>query len=144
MKISARNVEIVYGIVPVRFENDKPLFLILQNKSFYEFPKGHKDKNETDLEAAIRETYEESGLEPSSLTFPWGRDSKETDAYKKGRKAVRYFVALTTQKEIKLRFNPELGRAEHDNYLWATYDEAKDILGDRLKKILDWAMSKIK
>ena len=45
-------------------KDQQPLFLLIQQKAgHYGFPKGHVEKNETEVETAIREIKEETGLE---------------------------------------------------------------------------------
>lgn len=50
-----------YGAVII---NEKGEFLLIrhQNGAHWDFPKGHKEKDETDRETAIREVLEETGL----------------------------------------------------------------------------------
>lgn len=145
MKISKRDCIVSCGIVPVRFEDDEPLFLMLKSRWFWDFPKGRKEAGESDLETAMRETLEESAIHPDSLEFRWGRDYHETEPYRKKKDKIgRYFVALTTQYNVYCPVNPELGRPEHDEYRWMTYDEAKEATNDRIGKVLEWAYSKVR
>lgn len=137
-KISKR-FEISCGIVVVRMENNNPLFLLLKAYDKWDLPKGHLKSGEDLLEAALRETDEETGIEEGDLSFTWGQVSKNTDVYKKGTKFVCFFIAETNKKDVVFGFNEELGRTEHDDYRWATLDEAKSMLNDRLEKIIDWA-----
>ena len=39
--------------------------------------------------------------------------------------------------------SPELGRPEHDEWRWVSYDEAEDLLPPRLARVLDWARDAI-
>lgn len=144
MKISKRDYVISCGIVPVRFEHGKPLFLLLRSRNFWDFPKGRKEEGETDIETAKRETMEEADIKPENLSFKWGKDYIETEPYRKKKDKIgRYFVAETFQSQVSLLVNPELGRPEHEAYKWMTYDEAKKALNERLGKVLDWANDKI-
>lgn len=55
--------ETSYGIIPVIYKEQIPFLLLIQHHSgFWGFPKGHKEKGESDLEAASRELKEETGL----------------------------------------------------------------------------------
>ena len=70
------------------------LFVIVQEQGgAYSFPKGHMENNETELETAHREVFEEIGLHPDFL--PGFREEDEYDlAEKPGtRKRVTYFLA---------------------------------------------------
>jgi bis(5'-nucleosidyl)-tetraphosphatase len=130
------------GVVIVRKENDEYKYLLLRSYSFYDSPKGRQENDETDLETALREVWEETGIGSKDLNFKWGRDCKETEPYARN-KVARYFVAETTKTDIDLKVNPEIGKPEHDSYEWLTYEEASRKVGARVQKILDWARNKI-
>lgn len=142
-KISKRVTEKSYGIVVIRYENNIPLFLLLGSKHYFDFPKGRNEENESGIDAALRETNEEASIKPTELSFKWGNDSFETEPYKKGTKTATYWLAETTKKDIILPINDELGKPEHNEFGWHTYDSAKKILNERLNKVLDWAWNKI-
>jgi hypothetical protein len=42
-----------------------------------------------------------------------------------------------------LPVSPELGRPEHHEYRWVTYEEARSLLPLRLLPILEWAREKL-
>ncbi len=127
------------GIVIVRAENDRCLFLLLRSFNYWDFPKGEVEPDEDPLQTAIREVEEETGL--TRLTFPWGRDYYETRPYRTGKflKIARYYLARTDQKHIKLGISPELGGPEHHEWRWVTSKEAETLLNPRLKAVLEWA-----
>ena len=56
-----------------------------------------------------------------------------------GNKVARYYLGETEEVEIELPISKELGRPEHHEYRWVTYDEAEDLLPPRLAGVLDWA-----
>ncbi|MFA5024192.1 MAG: NUDIX domain-containing protein [Patescibacteria group bacterium] len=143
-KISQRQQIVSVGIIPVKKVGDDYKFLLLRVGSWIEFPKGRQEEGESLLETAIRETKEESSIPPESLNFRWGKDSYTTESYKKGKKINIFFLAETDFDDVFLPVNPEIGKAEHDQFMWANYDGAKKLLNDRLGKALDWAMEKIK
>lgn len=134
------------GIVPVRFDNGTLLFLMLRSGSFFwDFPKGRKEEGESDFDTAIRETREESTIKPENLDFKWGKDYIETEPFRKKKDKIgRYFVAETSQTEISLPVNPELGRPEHDEFRWMTYEDGLKLTNERIGKVLTWAYNKIK
>jgi len=129
------------GVVVVRKIESQWLFLILRCYRNWDFPKGGLDADESFIDAAIRETEEETSI--TDLSFNWGDSYCDTAIYANG-KVARYFIAQTEQSEITLPINPELGKAEHDEYQWATLDEARNVMPPRLQPILDWAFEKIK
>ena len=56
-------VEYSYGIVVYSRFKDKYNFLLLKRKEgWLDFPKGHIEEGETGIQAALRETMEESGV----------------------------------------------------------------------------------
>lgn len=54
-------------------------------------------------------------------------------------KIATYFVARVEKKKIVLPISAELGHPEHDEYCWASANEARTLLSARLIPILDWA-----
>jgi bis(5'-nucleosidyl)-tetraphosphatase len=135
------------GIVPVRFANDEPLFLLLRAfGSFYDFPKGRVEEGEESLDTAIRETLEEASIAKDELDFRWGTDSYTTKPFNgyQGKKVGQYFVAETTRKDIILPVNPELGKPEHDGFQWVTYKEGQQLTNYRIGGVLRWANRKVR
>lgn len=53
-----------FGVIPYRVREDQALeFLVVHHqKGHWAFPKGHPEENETELETALRELKEETGL----------------------------------------------------------------------------------
>jgi 8-oxo-dGTP pyrophosphatase MutT (NUDIX family) len=56
---------------------------------------------------------------------------------------ARYYLAETAQLNILLPVSPELGRPEHDEWRWVSFDDAKRLLPPRLQPILAWAKGRI-
>ena len=111
-------------------------FLVLRAYGNWDFPKGLVEAGESKLNAAKREIAEETGL--VDLTFPFAEEHRETLPYANG-KVARYYLAETDQAEITLPVSPELGRPEHHEWRWVSYEEAEDLLPPRLSPVLDWA-----
>ena len=59
-------IDLSCGIVPIRKTDAGSQVLFCKSKryGYYLIPKGHIDPGETELQAAIRELYEESGCRP--------------------------------------------------------------------------------
>lgn len=125
------------GIVVVRREGDEWRYLMLRAYRNWDFPKGVVESTEDPLETAKREVREEAGF--TALVFRWGYVWRETGPYSGGKKIARYFIAETSETEVTLAINPELGMPEHHEYRWLSYDEAKRLSPERLLPILDWA-----
>lgn len=129
------------GIIVVRFENNEPKVLLMRAYNFWDCPKGGIEGEENKLEAAIREVKEESGI--TDLNFDWGKSYYETEPFGKNRKVVYYFVARTIQEEIIMGISPLLGKAEHEEYRWVSFEEAKNMTVERIQKALNWAQDRI-
>jgi 8-oxo-dGTP pyrophosphatase MutT (NUDIX family) len=114
--------------------------LILRAYNNWDFPKGLVEPGEDELAAAKREVEEETGL--AALEYPFGDEFKETVPYA-GRKVARYYLAETGEVELELPVSPELGRPEHHEYRWVSFDEAEDLLPPRLAIVLEWARKTI-
>jgi 8-oxo-dGTP pyrophosphatase MutT (NUDIX family) len=110
--------------------------LVLRAYKNWDFPKGMVEPGESELDAARRECAEETGL--ADLDFPFGDAHRDTVAYA-GGKIARYFLAQTGQAAITLAVSPELGRPEHHEWRWVSFDEAEELLPPRLAIVLDWA-----
>jgi 8-oxo-dGTP pyrophosphatase MutT (NUDIX family) len=110
--------------------------LLLRAYKNWDFPKGLVEPGENELAAAKREVEEETGL--ADLDYPFGDEFKETVPYS-GNKVARYYLAETDVEKIELPVSPELGRPEHHEYRWVSFDEAEDLLPPRLFVILEWA-----
>lgn len=128
------------GIVPVYLPEDgsEPKFLILRCYNYWDFPKGGVQGNETPFAAAIRELEEETTLVDAELR--WGDQFRDTPVYANG-KVARYFVLQVRKIEVSLPINPHLGRAEHQEFRWCTFDQASRLLNARVLDILTWARS---
>jgi bis(5'-nucleosidyl)-tetraphosphatase len=129
------------GFVVVRKEN-RWKYLFLRAYRNWDFPKGIVEPSEDVLKAAKREVKEETGLD--DLTLRWGSIFKETSPYSGGRKVARYYLAETSQSDITFSVNPEIGRPEHHEYRWVSYDEIKKLAPQRLLPIIEWAEEKIR
>jgi 8-oxo-dGTP pyrophosphatase MutT (NUDIX family) len=129
------------GVVVVRATRDDGVrFLLLRAYRNWDFPKGLVHRGEAPLQAAVRETAEETGLD--DLDFLWGEDYVETAPYA-GKKVARYYLARTRTEQVVLGVNPELGRPEHHEYRWASLIQAVGLVPARLQPVLAWAARKV-
>jgi len=114
--------------------------LVLRAYAHWDFPKGLLEPGESDFECARRELAEETGL--AEVDFPFAEMHRETLPYA-GNKIARYYLAETQRACIELPLSPELGRAEHDEWRWVSFDEAEGLLPPRLAGVLEWARQTI-
>jgi len=124
------------GVVVFRRGERGVRYLVLRAFRNWDFPKGLVEPGEDQLAAAKRELEEETGL--GDVDYPFGDDFKETLPYA-AKKVARYYLGETGQVEIELPVSPELGRPEHQEYRWVSYEEAEELLPPRLGIILEWA-----
>ena len=115
-------------------------YLVLRAYSNWDFPKGLVETGEDQLACAKREVKEETGL--SELAYPFGDEYRETVPYA-GKKVARFYLAETEEVEIELPVSTKLGRPEHHEYRWVSFDEAEELLPPRLAVVLDWAQRTI-
>lgn len=124
------------GVIPVRWDQGRWLYLMLRAYQYWDFPKGRTEAGETPLEAARREVREETGLE--SLDFRWGYGFIETGPYGRG-KLARYYIAQTEERNVVMGISPELGRPEHHEFRWLDYDTAYSLSAPRVRRVLQWS-----
>jgi len=129
------------GAIVFRRTESGVRLLVLRAYKNWDFPKGLVDAGENQLDAAKREIREETGL--AEVEFPFGEEHRETVPYS-GNKIARYYLAETTEHDIELPVSPELGRPEHHEFRWVTFDEAEDLLPPRLAIVLEWARKTLK
>lgn len=129
------------GVVVARAVEEGWLLLVLRSWQNWDFPKGMVEAGETPLQAAVRETEEETGI--SGLDFRWGHDFLEVGPYGSRRKVARYYLAETREQEVLLPVSPELGRPEHDEWRWVTPERARQLLPPRLQPVLNWALTRL-
>ena len=127
------------GVVVVRDKPGPCSYLLLRAYSHWDFSKGLLETGEQPIAAARREVEEETGIK--QLDFRWGYDYYETGPYRHG-KIARYYLAATTQPRVELRVSQELGRPEHDEYRWMSFEEGLELLGARVRPVLEWAHHK--
>lgn len=132
--------EISAGCVIYRTENGIIYYLLLRypalshraKKDYCDFPKGHLEAGESDVEAMVREVREETGIADLKIA----KGFRETIKYffavgeKKIFKIVSYYLAKTNTREVKIS-------SEHTGYDWLPASEAVKALSfSNAKKIL--------
>ncbi len=124
------------GVVVVRRAPTGWLFLMLRAYRNWDFPKGMVETGETPLDAARREVFEETSID--RLDFTWGTAFKETVRYA-GNKVARYYIAQTDLEAVTLPINKDLGRPEHDEWRWLSYEATLARASARLLPVASWA-----
>ena len=116
-------------------DNNKVLLIGAKDDNgqlFWSFPKGHQEDSETDIETAIRETFEEVGLEtritdqePIYVNHPIHNESAVKDIY--------LYFAEVAGGEIKPQDD------EVETVKWASFEEVDELLSDYYKAAWDEA-----
>jgi len=129
------------GVVVVRRNGDGWRVLLLRVYNYWDFPKGRVEVGESAIDAARRETREETTLD--DLEFAWGEKFVDTAPYGREKKIARYFVARTPSEAVSLPVNPELGKPEHHEWRWCDFETAEQLVPERLWPVLRWAQDMI-
>lgn len=119
--------EITAGIIVFRRTREGTKFLILYHRGgYWNFPKGHIEAEEQSLQAALRETREETGLKSTELRIIPSFKERQQFMFNREKekvfKVVILFLAETRQPRITVS-------PEHSGYGWFNYPDAKKILG---------------
>jgi bis(5'-nucleosidyl)-tetraphosphatase len=139
------------GAVIFRKEGNQILYLLLHYEAgHWDLPKGHIEKNETEIETVKREVEEETGVQDIKIIDgfkEWIKYSfRDTYNLKGGSKEkapfifkiVTFYLAETKTKEIRISF-------EHTGYRWLPYTEAMEQLTFRkAREILEKANNFLK
>ena len=125
------------GIVVVRRQEGEWKYLFLRAYRNWDFPKGELEPGESPLQAAVRETREETGI--TELHFRWGEVFKETEPYNRGTKVARYYLAQTSEDQVVFAVNPQIGGPEHHEYRWLSHPELESLSPLRLLPVTRWA-----
>lgn len=132
------------GAVIFRFNDSIVEYLVLRAYQHWDFPKGRKENYDlNDIETAKREISEETSLKYLAFVVKNGKKLfYETGPYGKNQKIARYYLCYISNKNsqmVELKINPELGKAEHEEFRWVSYKEAYKLFNERMRSVLDWA-----
>ena len=123
------------GCIIINSDN-KVLLVYEKGRDFWGFPKGHTEKDETEIETALREVKEEVGIDvkiDESIRY----ESKYS--FDNINKTVVFYKAIPVNENVLMQ------ESEIEEYRWCSYDEAiKIIKYDNLKSILKSVMKKSK
>ncbi len=98
----------------------------------YGLTKGRIENNETIMQAALREAYEETGIKDISILEEF--QHKITYYFKRGsqkiKKTVVYLIGISAVTEVHIS-------KEHVGYLWCTYEDAlKTLTFENTRKVI--------
>ena len=116
-------------------------------KDYWDFPKGHIEEGESEIETVKREVFEETGLKDIKI-IPGFKTSIKYFFQKEGKKIFKivvFYLARVKTKEVKISF-------EHIGFIWlpfekavekVTYKNAKEVL-KKAHNFLEASRKKVK
>jgi bis(5'-nucleosidyl)-tetraphosphatase len=123
--MSKSNTEQSAGVIVFRTDDSEEAassreYLLLDTGRFWDFPKGHIEADESEIQAALRELREEAGISDARLVEGFCHKIRYFFRKKSAIiiKTVVYFLAETQQDEIKIS-------DEHVGYEFLPYAKAR-------------------
>ena len=114
-------------------------YLVLETEEGkYDIPKGQLDKNESFLEAAYREMFEEASIKKDDINLTWGLIHNEIST---NLKIYICEIKKNKLKNIKIGINPVTLQEEHKNFYWKNVHLAESNVLYYMKGLFSWANS---
>ncbi|MBN2585509.1 NUDIX domain-containing protein [Patescibacteria group bacterium] len=127
-----------FGVVPIYRDGKEIKFLLVRhNVGHWSFPKGHPEAGETEVESALRELREETGITAVELVPDWqasesyqfkGRDRGHRPGEASGlegeiiNKTVKYFLGWVGEPSVQIL------KSELKDYRWVTAQQARKLI----------------
>ncbi len=89
------------------------------NGKYWSFPKGHMEVGENEHQTALREVFEETGL--NIEIYQGYRQVSDYSPFGNIKKRVIFFLAETKDDKVKIQ------RSEIESYVWVTFDQARKL-----------------
>ena len=127
------------GVLVMRREPEVS-FLLMEHATRLDLPKGHVDEGETDLECALRELHEETGIGSGDIELDESfrfeiqypvRYRNKFDGAEATKTVVIFLGWLTKDVEIQL--------TEHPGYRWVSWSPPHDIQKETINPLLEQA-----
>ena len=103
--------------------------------ALYDLPKGSLDPGETNWDAAIRETYEETGIPITKANIVAG---PVNDSW-----LTMWVATVPWVTQVHIEINPITGQLEHDGFEWLSREEARKGCYPYLRSFVEWAFDHI-
>lgn len=109
------------GAVVFFYSYDGVKILLVKNFNgkYWSFPKGHIEKDEDEMQTAVREIKEETGLDVK--IYDGFREISEYSPFSRVKKKVVFFLAEAKSDRVRIQ------KGEIDSYIWATFHDAKKL-----------------
>lgn len=113
-------------------------FLLMEHPTRWDLPKGHVDPGETQMECALRELYEETGIPEDCIeiddTFLYEQHytvKLKKNKHKPKPKTLTIFLAKLTEPYFDIQ------PTEHDGFQWVAWDPPHDIQAKTINPLLE-------
>lgn len=106
------------GAIPVNKKNEYLLLKRADKKEeYWEFPKGHQEPNETDMETLARELEEECSIKRYDIVGNFTAENRYTSSSTGNTRIMLFYIVHLKGSNIVLS-------VEHDAYLWLKFEDA--------------------
>lgn len=124
-----------YGVVIVRGDPIES-FLLMRHPTRYDVPKGHIDPGETNIECALRELEEETGITPEDIKLD--TDFCFSSTYEVQPKKFNFETCqkTTTIYLGRLLRDVEIKVTEHEGHEWRKWQPPHTIQGETIDLLL--------
>ena len=127
------------GIILMAMDNNEPKILGLigddkhrkKHGAIYDLPKGTRDPGESMIDCAIRETFEETGININKSELIQG-------PYRTNFLHM-WIAEIDIKEKIIIGQNPVTGKYEHDGHNWLSYKNAMNLTFPYLRPFVKWA-----
>ncbi len=107
------------------------------NGKYWSFPKGHMEVGENEHQTALREVFEETGL--NIEIYRGYRQVSDYSPFGNIKKRVIFFLAEAKSDRVRIQ------RSEIESYVWVTFDQARKMCSyQNDQRILDTAQRAIR
>ena len=125
------------GFIICKKNGGRKYLILLHGSNYWNFPKGKLESGESEIEAAVRELKEETGITDIKIMdgFSFNYDYTFHAGSLKIKKLVKMFLAYYVIGNVVIS-------REHKSFKWSTVEEAMNILKfDNIKRQLKEAES---
>jgi 8-oxo-dGTP pyrophosphatase MutT (NUDIX family) len=123
------------GVLVIRKE-PRPSFLLMRHAERFDLPKGHMERGESELECALRELFEETGIAREEVVIDPGFRHQETYYPRYAR-----FGGAVVEKTLvvflgRLLRDKAIARTEHAGHVWIDWSPPHTIQAATIDPLL--------
>lgn len=125
------------GVIVMQTQPQLSFLLLIKHPTRYDLPKGHIEVGEDELTCALRELYEETGIEASTVhlddtfrfTTTYPTQSQRYNGQPVEKNVVIFLGWLKQEVKVKL--------SEHDSYTWMEWPPSHAIQTKTIDPLLE-------